>query len=109
MDWEDRIRFAKWLFVVLICMTLFVFISSALYEYIEKLSNRPSVEAVNDYEKKGGVCYVDGVKQDDTFDVDGVDLDNYTATYKNGKLYLKSKVKQKDFHGVTPVVVPILH
>ena len=109
MDWEDRIRFAKCLFVVLICMTLFFFFFNAFDEYIEKLSNRPSVEAVNDYEKKGGVCYVDGVKQDDTFDVDGVDLDNYTATYKNGKLYLKSKVKQKDFHRVTPVVVPIVN
>ena len=109
MDWEDRIRFAKWLFVVLICMTLFAFISNAFDEYIEKLSNRPSVEAVNDYEKKGGVCYVDGVKQDDTFDVDGVDLDNYTATYKNGKLYLKSKVKQKDFHRASPIVVPIVN
>lgn len=109
MDWEDRVRFAKCLFVILICITLFAFINNEFDEYIEKLSNSPSVEAVNDYEKKGGVCYVDGVKQDDTFDVDGVDLDNYTATYKDGKLYLKSKVMRMENKTVTPVVVPILH
>ena len=109
MDWEDRIRFAKCLFVVLICMTLFAFISNAFDEYIEKLSNRPSVEAVNDYEKKGGVCYVDGVKQDVSFDIDGVNLDNYTATYKNGKLYLKSKNISRRNKTVKPVIVPIMH
>lgn len=34
---------------------------------------------------------MDGVKQDDSFDIYGIDLDSYTVSYEEGKLYLKKK------------------
>ena len=38
---------------------------------------------------------MDGVKQDDSFDIYGIDLDSYTVSYE-GKLYLKNKKMRKN-------------
>lgn len=47
---------------------------------------------------------MDGVKQDDSFDIYGIDLDSYTVSYEEGKLYLKTKKNEKEFF---PVFVPV--
>ena len=102
---NDNVKFYDGLFVVVL---MFIPISLGLvgYSYCNMQKTESSVSI---YEEAGGTCYVDGVKQDDTFDVDGVNLDNYTATYKNGKLYLKSKNISRRNKTVKPVIVPIMH
>lgn len=47
---------------------------------------------------------MDGVKQDDSFDIYGIDLDSYTVSYEEGKLYPKNKKNEKEFF---PVFVPV--
>lgn len=39
---------------------------------------------------------MDGVKKDDSFDIYGIDLDSYTVSYEEGKLYLKNKKMRKN-------------
>lgn len=39
---------------------------------------------------------MDGVKQDDSFDIYGIDLDSYTVSYEEGKLYPKIKKMRKN-------------
>lgn len=40
---------------------------------------------------------MDGVKQDDSFDIYGIDLDSYTVSYEEEKLYPKIKKMRKNF------------
>lgn len=102
---NDNVKFYEGLFVVVL---MFIPISLSLvgYSYCNMQKTESSVSI---YEEAGGTCYVDGVKQDSSFDIDGVNLDNYTATYKNGKLYLKSKNISRRNKTVKPVIVPIMH
>lgn len=102
---NDNVNFFKGLFVVVL---MFIAMSFGLagYSYCNMQKTESSVRI---YEEAGGTCYVDGVKQDDTFDIDGVDLDNYTATYKDEKLCLKSKTMSRRNKTVKPVIVPIMH
>lgn len=39
---------------------------------------------------------MEGVKQDDSFDIYGIDLDSYIVSYEEGKLYLKNKKMRKN-------------
>lgn len=97
MDWKNMllILFGVATIVVMIC---------CVTDRIDD-KNRNN-QAVSEYKSEGGLCYVDGKKQDDSFDINGVDLDDYTVTYKNGKLYLKS-VQRKRNTTTFPVIIPI--
>lgn len=71
---------------------------------------RQTEYAVETYKSEGGSCYVDGVKQEKSFSVDGLNWDGYSATYENGALYIKHKtpcVRQN--YDTTPVVIPMIH
>ena len=71
---------------------------------------RQTEYAVETYKSEGGPCYVDGVKQEKSFSVDGLNWDGYSATYENGALYIKHKtpcVRQN--YDTTPVVIPMIH
>lgn len=68
-------------------------VGGSIYEFNRK--NRD--HAIAEYGSDGGICYVDGVKQDDSFDIYGIDLDSYTVSYEEGKLYPKIKKMRKNF------------
>lgn len=66
--------------------------------------------AVETYKSEGGSCYVDGVKQEKSFSVDGLNWALYSATYENGALYIKHKTPRvRQNYDTTPVVIPMIH
>lgn len=71
-------------FILLLSMLLPI----CMAEYI---NSKIRDQAVAEYESDGGSCYVDGIKQNDSFDIHGINLDNYRISYEDGKLYLKTQ------------------
>lgn len=79
-------------------LAVFIFLLSILLHICmtEYIDSKIRDQAVDEYGSDGGICYVDGVKQDDSFDIYGIDLDSYTVSYEEGKLYLKNKKMRKN-------------
>lgn len=88
---------------ILAVVILILAISLLVAPYMNSIEKNRD-QAIAEYESDGGICYVDGVKQDDSFDNYGIDLDSYTVSYEEGKLYLKTKKNEKEFF---PVFVPV--
>lgn len=74
-------------------LAVFIFLLSILLHICmtEYIDSKIRDQAVAEYESDGGSCYVDGIKQNDSFDIHGINLDNYTISYEDGKLYLKTQ------------------
>lgn len=107
---SDLAQAAKiWLTITIVALSLaMVCITITGREQIKAINKTEN--AVATYKEDGGDCYVDGVRQDDYFDIKGLNWSSYTATYNDGKLYIKSKRYYRyDTSPVNPVVVPIIH
>lgn len=71
--------------------------------------DRQTEYAVETYKSEGGSCYVDGVKQEKSFSVDGLNWALYSATYENGALYIKHRTPRvRQNYDTTPVVTPVV-
>ena len=80
---------------ILAVVILILAIGLLVAQYMNSIEKNRD-QAIAEYESDGGICYVDGVKQDDSFDIYGIDLDSYTVSYEEGKLYLKNKKMRKN-------------
>lgn len=63
-------------------------------EIVEKEANEKA-KTVKKAKSDNATCYIDGIKQDSAFDPDGLNIYDYDISYKNNRLYFKTKKKSE--------------
>lgn len=64
-------------------------------EIVEKETNEKA-KTVKKAKSENATCYIDGIKQDSSFDPDGLNIYDYDISYKNNRLYFKT-IKKSEY------------
>lgn len=64
-------------------------------EIVEKEANEKA-KTVKKAKSENATCYIDGIKQDSSFDPDGLNIYDYDISYKNNRLYFKT-IKKSEY------------
>lgn len=64
-------------------------------EIVEKEANKKA-KTVKKAKSENATCYIDGIKQDSSFDPDGLNIYDYDISYKNNRLYFKT-IKKSEY------------
>ena len=103
---------------VIAIMLVFIFATVLIYEKntqtieVEKsIKNRTNL--VKKAKSEKATCYVDGKKQDEDFDPEGLSVDNYEVEYTDHCLYFKKIEKSPKSTGggggFFPIFFPLFH
>lgn len=64
-------------------------------EIVEKEANKKA-KTVKKAKSENATCYIDGIKQDSSFDPDGLNIYDYDISYRNNRLYFKT-IKKSEY------------